>query len=1439
MTKSSGSGDYGRFDELAEELAERYRRGERPSLDEYVNRLPGMADEIREMFAALLEVEQVEEGARDDMRRPLAPALARQREIGDFRIVREVGRGGMGVVYEAEQISLGRRVALKVLPGHLVGDSKALERFRREAKAAARLHHTNIVPVFDVGHDRDVAFYAMQFIQGQGLDQVIGELQRQRCRDGRPVGEDHAASGRHERPFNASKSASEATPGARSRTLGQMAESLLTGRFLTGGLEPGAGVAGQTIESAATEQFDPNVTAGRTPAVTIGDQLTSKPAADILSSAVLPGGTHVSDVSSSSRRQPYFHSVAQIGRQAAQALAYAHARGVIHRDIKPSNLLLDTLGVVWITDFGLAKADDDGLTATGDLVGTLRYMAPERFRGVGDARADIYALGLTLYELLTLRPAYSSSDRLKLIEQVKTEEPARLRSLDRRIPRDLEIIILKAIEKEPASRYPTADALAEDLRRFLADEPIKARQVSTTERYWRWAKRNPVIAGLGGALVVLLVTIAVGSILVAARFATVADDARTSATAEHGARLAADHARKTAEQASASAQAEAYRAMLSEVRALRAGQQLGWRDEALDNLARLAVMPTSRRDLAELRSEAVASAGEFGVTEVARFAISGRSAFSLDFSPDSRTLITASGDGNLDLWDVTGRKHLSRYAGIAIRSDDQRQIRGGLARFLSDGNLAYLDSKNGVTFLGFSGASAARAPLLRGQAKAIKLSGDRQGRWLAVGWSDGRLDLHDDNLAGRARGFDWNAAGDFAFSPDGRRLALRRPSRPVELSSIAGQGPTFTLPFYGGMASTLVFSPDGATLAGVDDYALTIWDPASRREKLRLTGHKEAITAIAFSPDGSLLATCCGDSLTRIWDARDGRPLTALPGPSYMQMLTFSPDGTYLAASSDQGLVCLYELQGRREQRRLIGHRNGVHRLAFHPTLSRLASSSDDHAVILWDASSAHAVGRWNAAECWVTGLAFSPNGKLIATTRGGSAVPEDASIRLWDAASGVLWKRLPGNTTGVWTLAFDPTGHRIASGDTSGGVLLFDVDTGRILRREILDGSNVSSLVFLNEGRSLLVGQDSGAVSLWELDQAGAARRVILPDGCTRLIVDRRGERAIVGSAQGSLIGLALPELKVVHRLEKQHDGAIASLALSPDGLLLATAGTDRRVVLRDPLKFQSLLTFPRWTGLLKDVAFDGTGRWLAFAGTDSEIGLWDLKLLRDELAAVGLAWDQPAPPVARAEILSSQAERARPPIPVIRPGNIDSAEFEQAQGLLNSGTAAFDQGRFADAAIDLDQACQRFQAMRRRLPAEDYLAAAHGMSLVFLGGTSRELRRPGESLTRFREALAILELVNTPRSIDLYNTGCACSMISVLDEHISPADRESLRVRAVEYIRRAIASGSDYYQTLIRGDHDVDPLRGRADFRDLMADLVFPRHPIVLESPVIQLGP
>ena len=186
--------------------------------------------------------------------------------------------------------------------------------------------------------------------------------------------------------------------------------------------------------------------------------------------------------------------------QAAEALGYAHLHGVLHRDIKPANLLLDLRGTIWVTDFGLAKAEgSDELTSPGDVVGTLRYMAPERFHGKADSRSDIYSLGLTLYEMLTFAPAYTGAHRVEFIHAILHEEPRRPRSLDPRIPLDLETIVLKAIAKNPSDRFSTADELARELRRFVDGRPILSRRVSMSERVWRWSRRNRVTASVDPA----------------------------------------------------------------------------------------------------------------------------------------------------------------------------------------------------------------------------------------------------------------------------------------------------------------------------------------------------------------------------------------------------------------------------------------------------------------------------------------------------------------------------------------------------------------------------------------------------------------------------------------------------------------------------------------------------------------------------------------------------------------------------------------------------------------------------------------------------------------------------------------------------------------------------------------------------------------------------
>src|SRR5262245_41774652 len=499
------------FGRIADEFVEAFRQGKRPSVEEFARRYPEQADEIRAILPALVLMERAK--SADEPPGPSrwakgTAAAAAVQQVGDYQILREIGRGGMGVVYEAEQVSLGRRVALKVLPRHAASDPMSLARFQREARASARLHHTNIVPVFEVGQDGETSYYARQFIAGQSLDAVIDELRWLRSQgsaeQAKPPG----------RP-DAGATAIAARP--------PVAHSLLTGGFdpaVTGAAALRAAEAGVSVPG------------------TVG--LEPLPPASPDSSAVMPGGAPLSSVES--RRRAFFRAVAHLGRQAASALTHAHGRGIIHRDIKPSNLLLDTEGVLWVTDFGLAKVDDVDLTRTGDLVGTFRYMAPERFRGQGDARSDIYSLGLTLYELLVLRPAFEAPDRMALSEQIRTLEPPRPRALDPRIPRDLETIVLKAIEKDPGARYASAQALAEDLGRFLDDLPILARRASAVERYLRWARRHPTSAVLGGVLTGVLVLATAGSLLAARRFRAQAETQRSLAANEAAARHKADEA---------------------------------------------------------------------------------------------------------------------------------------------------------------------------------------------------------------------------------------------------------------------------------------------------------------------------------------------------------------------------------------------------------------------------------------------------------------------------------------------------------------------------------------------------------------------------------------------------------------------------------------------------------------------------------------------------------------------------------------------------------------------------------------------------------------------------------------------------------------------------------------------------------------------------------
>ena len=479
MSDSHSEEDRHPVEVIAEEYSARLRAGEKPTIEEYELRYPEHAELLRTILPSIALVERV---SNDDSVQPKSSAShlvspianGRPSSLGDYEIVREIGRGGMGVVYEAIQRSLNRHVALKVISGLISGNDKHNARFRREAEAAASLHHTNIVPIYGIGEDQGLQYYAMQLIDGVTLHDVIESLRKD------TIGTTH--SGEAARRM-LSKSTTETIASVTNATSTTNASSRAAAQLKTAPREA------KTIELLAASPDEPTMVAPI--------DIVQAPSTD-------------SEQASTSQRltREYFRNVARTIANVANALHYAHHQRVLHRDIKPANLLLDREGTIWVTDFGLARRTDlDAETQTGEILGTLRYMAPEQISGSGDSRVDIYSLGLTLFELLTLKPAIESP-KSRLLDPERNSILRSPRSIQPNIPADLQTITLKACAYDAKDRYQHAREFEEDLRRFLEDRPILAKRSTRTELLMRWARRNPAIATLAAATLCLLILIA-------------------------------------------------------------------------------------------------------------------------------------------------------------------------------------------------------------------------------------------------------------------------------------------------------------------------------------------------------------------------------------------------------------------------------------------------------------------------------------------------------------------------------------------------------------------------------------------------------------------------------------------------------------------------------------------------------------------------------------------------------------------------------------------------------------------------------------------------------------------------------------------------------------------------------------------------------------------
>ncbi len=1185
MTSSSSEREQ-RFNDIVAAHLEAVEAGQAQDWRQLQQRYPDLATEIAEFFTE-------QEGLANDVAplrslvEPRASATAvttpagvlpENVKVGDYRIVREIGRGGMGVVYEAEQESLGRHVALKVLPSQALLDPRQLQRFQREAKAAAHLHHSNIVAVHGVGEHDGTHYYVMQFIHGLGLDQVLKELRRLRRHPSR--GLEQAKT-----PLEPSASQRERRDDA---SPAHAAQRLLAEDFAPASADARADDTERGIEAPS--------------------------AVDVH----LPGQEKGTSFLQSGRQ--YWRSIARIGVQVADALGYAASQGVLHRDIKPSNLLLDTQGTVWIADFGLAKSqtDQDNLTHTGDILGTLRYLAPERFSGQGDVRSDLYSLGLTLYELATLRPAFDESDRNKLIAQVMQAAPPSPRRIEPAVPPDLETILVKSTAREPDHRYQTAAELVEDLQRFIDDRPIRARPIGAIERLWRWCKRNPAVASLtataAGLLLLVAVVASIGYMAEAAQRAK-AEIAEEDAK---GQKTLAEAAHERARR-----EAEWNRRLLYDADMQLAAQL--WESET-----------GTAKAIADLLDAHVAKGDEPDLRDFAwryqRNLL--QRAVTLSGHKDwCRIALTA--DGALTTYDQADQL---RHWGKVDRLLTQPEIlvslpRGTCQAFSPDGATFAQGMSDGSVSL-HDVASGRQRPGPKGTAAVKELAFSRDGKKLLTIHADRKVRLWD--LAGNKMLSDISLAEDPDFneavlSPDGNLLVLANYPKNAEMAFLRlderksgilrAQGSTVRCVAFsadgktlasgnglvilwdtdtwkekgriypkGGWVAHLAFSPDGSQLAvGGADGVVTLWDPVERTLRRRLKGHTAAITNLMFSANGNTLASGSQDGTARLWDlgeAEQGRKLD-VDAPS--SGLAYSPDGKWLAISGAPAKL----VDARTE--RIIQEFDSAGRVAFSADSTLLATATGTRLKI-WDVASGRLLhtleGRCPAtqpADKTAEALAFSPNGKLLAVGFGRSSMflaDYEQAVQIWNVQSGQEVCSLPhGNT--VPSLAFFPDGKILATASHDNKLRLWDVTTWK--EAGACQCPNSIPALAISPAPIPLAQQKDSPPPAGERSKDADAAYVIAT-------ASWNGPIRLWHAASGQLL----------HTLPG-HANTVFALAFSADGKTLASSSFDRTIKLWDPISGRELRTLAGHGNWVYQLAFSPDGNTLASAGADRSVRLWE----------------------------------------------------------------------------------------------------------------------------------------------------------------------------------------------------------------------------------------
>ncbi len=996
-----------------------------------------------------------------DLKRPgSGPEVSPLGSFGDYDLLDEIARGGMGVVYKARQRNLNRIVAVKLILAGALAGKDFVRRFRTESAAAAILQHPNIVAIHDVGVHEGRHYFSMDYVEGQNLAQLVGQ---------------------------------------------------------------------QPLPPAKAARYVELI---------------------------------------------------------AEAIHYAHERGILHRDLKPSNVLIDANDQPRVTDFGLARRldGDSSLTLTGQVLGSPNFMPPEQAgggRGKVGRPCDVYALGGILYYLLTARAPFQAESLEGIITQVLNAEPVSPRLLNPSIPRDLETITLKCLEKEPSRRYQTAQDFADELNRFLRHEPIHARPLTPPEKLWRWSRRKPVLALL---IVLLHVVGAVGLTGIVWQWRR----AERLAESERQERIAG--------------QRQLYVANMNVV-------QHRWEQNHVSRVRALLKETATAPDRGfewyywqrQMHQELRALRGHTGPIQA------------VAYSPDGQRLVTGSADHTAKVWDAASGKELLTLGGhtepvksVAFSPDGQRILTGSW-----DSTAKVWDATNGTNLLILTGHEAAISSV------AFSTNGLR----IVTGSQDKTAKVWDAVTGKNLLTFPGHTNGVWAvaFSPDGQRIVSGGWDQTARVWDAANGNELRTLVGHRRAVLSVAFSLDGqSVVTGSQDHQVKVWNATSGAALHTLRGHGASVFSVGFSPDGKRIISGSGDQTARVWDASSGDELRVFKGHgSQIGSVAFSPDGQRIVTGGgamrispngrdvdvsieEDPTAKVWDAGGEMEVLTMEGHTGPVTSVNLSADGRLVLSGSFDGTARVWDVRSGREVQRVGGRGAEIRAVAFLPDGKRFVT---GSF---DRTASIWDMASRKELHKLEGHTAEIFSLAVSPDGRWIATGSWDKTVRVWDAATGRHSHTFSGHGAKVFPIAFSSDSRWIVSADHFGVSKVWE---TGSGKELLTFRDTARIwsaAFSGDGRRIVTGTH-----GLTAKVWDATRGKEQLtltgHTEHIHAAVFSPDGRRIVTGSQDQTAKLWDAATGEELLTLKGHSGVVFSVAFSSDGQRIVTGSGDRTIKVWE----------------------------------------------------------------------------------------------------------------------------------------------------------------------------------------------------------------------------------------